>query len=59
MITLDLVYTAAEHFNGDFNAVYESDEELGEAIVNYVDQSGDLYCERFAAVKALFPNFNY
>jgi hypothetical protein len=58
-MTLDLIYTVATQFNGDFTAVYDHDEELGEMIVNYVDQSGPLYCERLVQVKRLFPNFNY
>ena len=58
-MTLDLIYTVATQFNGNFNAVYDYDEELAEQIVNYVDQSGHQYCERLTQVKRLFPNFNY
>lgn len=58
-MTLDLIYTVANEFNGDFGAVYNYDSELAEAIVDYVDQAGDLYLDRLSQVKNLFPNFSY
>lgn len=59
MIIEMLLKDYADTYNGDFNTLYDASETLAEAIVDWVDQSGDLYCKRFDTVKTLFPNFTY
>jgi len=49
----------ADLYNGDFEAFYAADENRATALINYVDQSGDNYCARFALVKHYFKNFYY
>ena len=65
-MTLDItiIQTAAEYFDHDWAALMDEQDDqdiinLCEAIVDYVDQSGDLYLQRLAAVKSVFPNFYY
>jgi hypothetical protein len=59
MIIELLLKDYANIYNGDFNALFDSSESLAEAIVDWVDQSGNEYCKRFDIVKNLFPNFSY
>lgn len=59
MLVKMVITDYAIQYQGDFNALYESSETLAEAIVDWVDQSGSLYCERFDFVKSNFSNFQY
>lgn len=58
-----LITAAAEYTGGNFNYLWCSDNNfdqvIGEAIVDWVDNSGDQYFARFDFVKTLFPNFSY
>lgn len=57
-IGFDIRY-AAEIYANNWDKFWAENFEEGNLIVEYIDQSGDLYTPRYEQVKALFPNFNY
>lgn len=50
---------AAEVYANDWDKFWLENFEEGNLIVEYIDQSGNLYTPRYEQVKTLFPNFNY
>jgi hypothetical protein len=50
---------AAEVYANNWDKFWAENFEEGNLIVEYIDQSGELYMPRYEQVKALFPNFNY
>lgn len=53
------IRAAAAYFRGDFEALWKEYPGEAEAIIKWVDQSGDKYLERLAVLKGIFHNFNY
>lgn len=49
----------AEKHNGNFPDLYEENEKLGEAIVNFVDHAKNDYCKHHDLVTKYFPYFTY
>lgn len=59
MIIEMLIKDYADTYSSDFNTLYESSETLAEAMVDWVDQSGDQYMTRLEIMRKYFPNFSY
>ena len=58
-VDINGIRAAAAYFNGDWQALWQEYPAEGDAIISWVDQSGEKYLERLTVLKGIFHNFNY